>query len=238
MANVSVSGVYTQPRKYYFFWMIAWYALMTWIYIGVESARSTILFYVALSVVPFIMIFADILFKNVLKKQIGFIDCITIEKPRIPILTPRVNLILAVFLAIVITLSILRTNTAFVDYPSYGFFDSNLGNSFFSAVVILPENWFFFDFLFPTIYINLLKKKNSLVAFLLAIGSVMFLFMLEHYWVYHSSPTALFSTVIFAFMMCSINFATGFALIADFAHIANNFVASLIRAAVYIVFRQ
>lgn len=225
-------------RLYYFVFSAILIIFFLWSGIEVLGSGRSVMWnwYVAMLIISLIYIGFDNIKDVMGKKQYDFIDTVAIEKTPIGV---RNTLLLAIGVGIMLSGSILFTNTAFINYPQFSVFDNNpVASGLLSGTAGWIENLFFFSFLFPSIFAIVYHYgiKNKITSMVVAILIISTGFSLFHVFVYGANQVALTSTFIFA-MICSGS--TGFLrsiVIADALHISNNFVATLSNAKLALAF--
>lgn len=224
-------------KQYYFYFVVFVYLFLGWSYIGVTNpaSKQMVLFYMVFGSLAAMSFLIDFIASNKLK----FLDTVTIEKPisAFSVLTPKLSLVLAGFLGIVLAIQILRTGTAWISYPTFVLYDSKYMSSFLSGIVGIVEDWIFFGFFFPTLYKNYVQGRNKISAGLIAISITSATFMLFHIFVYSSSTAALFATATFAIISCILVAVTRSLILSNALHFTNNAIASSIAAKIMLFFQ-
>jgi membrane protease YdiL (CAAX protease family) len=224
---------YNKYKVYYILFLLLIFAFLAWSAIGVGAdpvKRRMVNYYMWMGFVAL----AFILFDNLTFKKFDIIDTVTIEKTPIH---PKFILFLGFVLSILMSWRIITSQTAFIPYPTFQFFDHKLPNAVLSGVAGIIEDLFFFSVLFPVIYALLnMQLQNKFISGVLSCFSISFIFMLFHLFVYGTNQPALLMTFLFALLSSSLVFLTRSIIISHFLHFSNNFVASLIVAKVMIIF--
>jgi hypothetical protein len=219
-------------KIYYLIFMIFVVAFLAFSWIGQTSPykKQMVMFYSWLAFISLAFILFDLATLHHFKE----IDSILIERTPIH---PKYIFMIGLIFALLLGVRIYTTNSAWVGYPKFQFFDSKYANSFLSAIVGVVENWFFFAFLTPTIFVNLNKHvfRQNIMAGIITIFLSSFIFMIYHIFVYATSQLALLSVFLFGLICTSSTLILRTVILADFLHFTNNFIASLIQAGVAIV---
>jgi len=226
-------GEYNKYKTYYLLFLLLVFAFLAWSAIGVGAdpvKRRMINYYMWMGFVAL----AFILFDNLTFKNFEIIDTVTIEKTPIH---PKFILMIGFALSILMSWKIMTSQTAFIPYPTFQFFDHRLPNAVLSGVAGIIEDLFFFSLLFPVIYALLNRQlQNKFISCVLSSFSISLIFMLFHLFVYGANQPALLMTFIFGLMSSLLVFLTRSIIISHYLHFTNNFIASLILAKVMIIF--
>lgn len=212
---------YNRYKVYYLIFIILLLSFIAWAWIGHPLKREMIEFYAWLGLLSFFII----LFDNATQKEFEEIDTVTIETDK----GIKLILLAGFIITIVAIYRILITNSAWVSYPVFQFFESKIANSILSGVAGIIENWFFFGVILPTIYINLNKHVfygSSITTSIVSVFLVSLIFLIYHVFVYGNNMFALISSFTFA-LVCAVSvIITKSLIIADMLHFSNNVVAS------------
>jgi hypothetical protein len=219
-------------KIFYLIFMILIVAFLAFSWLGqtTPTKKEMVSFYAWLSLVSL----AFILFDIATTKSFEEIDSVTIEKTPINI---KYILIGGIILSIVLGVRIYTTNSAWVGYPKFQFFDSKYANAILSGIAGIVENWFFFAFLTPTIFAILEKHlfKNYILTAIIVVLLSSFIFMIYHIFVYATNEFALVSVFLFGLVNSILVITLKTIIVSDCLHFANNVVASLVGAGVAIV---
>lgn len=219
-------------KIYYLIFMIFVVGFLAFSWIGQTSPykKQMVMFYSWLAFVSL----AFILFDLATSGSFEEIDSILVEKTPIHL---KYIFVLSLISSLLLGARIYTTNSAWVGYPKFQFFDSKYADSFLSGIVGIVENWFFFALLAPTIFVNLNKYvfKQSIMAGIITVFLSSFIFMIYHIFVYATSQPALLTVFLFGLVCTTSTLILRTVILADFLHFTNNFIASLIHAGVAIV---
>jgi hypothetical protein len=219
-------------KIFYLAFMVLVVAFLAFSWIGQTTIykKQMISFYAWLGLISL----AFILFDLATLHHFEEIDSVTIEKTPI---NPKYIILIGFAFALVLGIRIYTTNSAWVGYPKFQFFDNKYANSLLSGVAGVVENWFFFAFLTPTLFAIFLKYiiKNPILTSIITIFLIAFIFMVYHIFIYATNQLALLSVFLFGLINTILIISLKSVIVSDFLHFANNFVASLISAGIAII---
>ena len=150
-------------------------------------------------------------------------------------LGPYVIWIAAIFFALFSIFTITRTQQAIVAAPTFSVATlaaDPLFSSIITGLVAIPENQFFFGFIFPTI-VALLVGRFGLPVFAGTIGGMIitrFIFMGYHSLVYSGNLVAGNSVLLFGAVNCILIWAFRSLIVSDAWHFSNNFIIAFLKS--------
>jgi hypothetical protein len=219
-------------KIFYLIFMVFVVAFLAFSWLGqtTPARKEMVSFYAWLGLISLAFILFDIATLHHFEE----IDSVTIEKTPIHI---KYILIGGILLSIVLGFRIYTTNSAWVGYPKFQFFDSKYANALLSGVAGIIENWFFFAFLAPTLFaiLEIHLTKNYVLTAIIVVLLSSFIFMVYHIFVYATNEPALVSVFLFGLINSILIVTTKSIIISDCLHFTNNVVASLISAGVSVI---
>jgi hypothetical protein len=231
LAGLGEKKEWNKYKIFYLIFMVLVVAFLAFSWLGqtTPARKEMVSFYAWLGLISLAFILFDIATLHHFEE----IDSVTIEKTPINV---KYILIGGILLSIVLGFRIYTTNSAWVGYPKFQFFDSKYANALLSGVAGIVENWFFFSFLTATIYAILYKlTKNPILSAIITLLLISIIFMVYHIFVYATNELALVSVFLFGLINSILIITTKSVIISDCLHFTNNVVASLVGAGVAII---
>ena len=224
--KLGTPGEWYPPKQYYFLYMIAILLFLFWAQVGAvsQSLKQAIWWYIGFGIVGLVVFVFDFL----TKKKFDLIDTVTIEKPWIKLFTPKIQIFLSLALSVFVAVKIFTTQTAFVPYPKFQFFDEPVPNAVLIGVFGIIEQWMFFNFIFPTLNQFFSARNGKFSGVIISSILVSLLFMAFHFFVYATREDALLATFIFALVNCGLIYIFRSGIPGEMVHFTNNFVAMLV----------
>jgi|SRR3990167_127435 len=173
-------------------------------------------------------------------KKVEIIDTVT-EEPAstrpaiIQSLGPYAVWITAIFFVLFSIFTITRTQQAIVAAPTFSVATlaaDPLFSSIITGLVAIPENQFFFGFIFPTIA-AILIRQFGLPSFAGVLGGMIitpFIFMGYHSLVYSGNLVAGNSVLLFGAVNCILVWVFRSLIVSDAWHFSNNFIIAFLRS--------